>query len=173
LTGRSSISGEEVNRFWAALGLVPVAGGVIRRVGEPMVDVLTRVLKADVADLSKGANGASKAVELTFDKSTRTWTTPAGIDYGPGSVHGNRVQHVLDHAVPNPNKTTHSVFIVDRAEILALVDEAWLVKGNPLPNDPGAYLVPMGRVVGAAGETSVKIIVRPGTNKIITAYPVQ
>lgn len=44
--------------------------------------------------------------------------------------------------------------------------------GAPLPNDPGAYIVPMGRTVGTAGESAVKIIVRPGTNQIITAYPV-
>lgn len=117
--------------------------------------------------------GATQAVELAFDKSTRTWTTPAGLDYGPGSVHGNRVKHVLDHAVPNPNKTTHSVFNVDRKEVLGLVDEAWLARSKPLPNDPGAYVVPMGRTVGTAGETNIKIIVRPGTTKIITAYPWQ
>ncbi len=122
---------------------------------------------------ANGANSAPKAVELTFDKGTRTWTTPAGIDYGPGSVHGNRVQHVLDHAVPNPNKTTHSVFNVERKEVLGLIDEAWLKKGNPLPNDPGAYVVPMGRIIGTGGENGIKIIVRPGTNKIITAYPIQ
>ncbi len=122
---------------------------------------------------ANGANSAPKAVELTFDKGTRTWTTPAGIDYGPGSVHGNRVQHVLDHAVPNPNKTTHSVFNVERKEVLGLIDEAWLKKGNPLPNDPGAYVVPMGRIIGTGGENGIKIIVRPGTNKIITAYLIQ
>jgi hypothetical protein len=40
-----------------------------------------------------------------------------------------------------------------------------------LPNDPGAYVVSMGRTIGTAGETNIKIIVRPGTNQIITAYP--
>ena len=83
------------------------------------------------------------------------------------------MQHVLDHTVPNPSKTTHSVFNVDRKEVLGLVDEAWLAKGNPLLNDPGTYIVPMGRTVGTAGESNVKIIVRPGTNKIITAFPFQ
>ncbi|PTT88188.1 hypothetical protein DBR42_10270, partial [Pelomonas sp. HMWF004] len=123
--------------------------------------------------IPNGANSAPVTAELTFDKATRTWTTPAGIDYGPGSVDGNRVKHVLEHAEPNPNKTTHTVFNVERKEVLGLVDEAWLAKSNPLPNDPGAYVVPMGRVIGTAGETSIKIIVRPGTNKIITAYPIQ
>ena len=73
--------------------------------------------------------------------------------------------------MPNPSKTTHSVFSVDRKEVLGVVDEAWRAKGSPLPNDPGAYVVSMGRTIGTAGETNIKIIVRPGTNQIITAYP--
>ena len=119
-----------------------------------------------------GAKATGGAVELTFDKATRTWTTPAGLDYGQGSVQGNRVLHVLEHAEPNPAKTTHSVFSMDRKEILGAVDEAWRKKGSPVSGDPGAYVVPMGRPIGTTGETSIKIIVRPGTNKVITAYPV-
>jgi filamentous hemagglutinin len=40
VTGNSSITGEEANRFWAAVGLAPVAGGMIRRVGEPTVEAI-------------------------------------------------------------------------------------------------------------------------------------
>lgn len=47
------------------------------------------------------------------------------------------------------------------------------MRGAPLPDDPGAYIVAMGgRTVGIAGETAIRIVVRPGTNKIITAHPV-
>ena len=120
-----------------------------------------------------GAKEAGGALELAFDKATRTWTTPAGLDYGQGSAQGNRVLHVLEHARPNPAKTTHSVFSMDRKEILGAVDEAWLKKGSPVVGDPGAYVVPMGRVIGTSGETSIKIIVRPGTSKVITAYPIK
>ncbi|TSD80535.1 hypothetical protein FFI16_010555 [Pseudomonas sp. KBS0710] len=63
-------------------------------------------------------------------------------------------------------------FSMDRKEILGAVDEAWLKKGSPVSSDPGAYVVPMGRAIGTSGETSIKIIVLPGTNKVITAYPV-
>jgi hypothetical protein len=42
---------------------------------------------------------------------------------------------------------------------------------------PGAsgrkITVPMGRVVGTAGETSVVLIVEKGTSEIVTAYPVK
>lgn len=84
----------------------------------------------------------------------------------------NRVQHVLRHAEADPSRATHSVFNVGRNKVLGLVDEAWGMRGSPLANDPGAYIVPMGRTVGTAGENAVKIIVRPGTNEIITSYPV-
>ena len=43
-TGRSSITGEEVSRLWASLGLIPVAG-TLKRVGEPAVDGLQAIAK--------------------------------------------------------------------------------------------------------------------------------
>lgn len=100
-----------------------------------------------------------------------TWTSTAGLVYGPDKNFGNRVQHVLAHTAPDPTKPIQTVFSVNKNELLGLVDEAWLKKGNPLPNDPGAYLVDMGKVIGTNGETTIKIIVKPGTNQIITAYP--
>ena len=45
-------------------------------------------------------------------------------------------------------------------------------QAQPMPNDPGAYVVPMGRSIGKNGKTRVKTITRPGTNEVITAYPV-
>ncbi|CAO3947873.1 hemagglutinin repeat-containing protein [Achromobacter mucicolens] len=139
----------------------------------PEVAEMAILVGSAVAGTIKGAKASGGAVELAFDKATRTWKTPAGLDYGQGSVQGNRVLHVLEHAEPNPAKTTHSVFSMDRKEILGVVDEAWLKKGSPVVGDPGAYVVPMGRPIGTSGETSIKIIVRPGTNQVITAYPVK
>lgn len=46
-------------------------------------------------------------------------------------------------------------------------------ESSPVIGDSGAYVVPMGRAIGASGETSIKIIVRPGTSQLITAYPVK
>ena len=53
-----------------------------------------------------------------------------------------------------------------------MVDEAWAKRGQSLANGPGAYVIPMGRAIGSAGETNIKIITRPGTNEVIAAYPV-
>ena len=110
-------------------------------------------------------------IKLIFDKSRTIWTTPAGLDYGLGSIHGNRIKHILAHAVPDPRKVTHSVFNVPRNKILPLIDEAWKMRRNPIPNDPGVYMINMGRVIGTKGETILRIVVKPNTNKIITAYP--
>ncbi|YCH22787.1 hemagglutinin repeat-containing protein [Pseudomonas sp. D1-3] len=151
--------------------LIDLAAGEIGSLTKKVAGKAVGVVSGGQQGTGPKANGG--AVELSFDKATRSWTTPAGLDYGQGSIHGNRVKHVLDHAVPNPNKTTHSVFNVDRKEILGLIDQAWLKKGSPVSGDPGAYVVPMGRVIGTSGETSIRIIVRPGTNQIITAYPVK
>jgi hypothetical protein len=101
-----------------------------------------------------------------------TWRSSAGVIYGQGSKHGNRVKHVLAHAVPDPSKKSHSVFVGGRKNVLPLIDEAWLKRSAPLATDPGAYVIDMGRPIGAAGEQNIKIIVRPGTSEIITAYPV-
>ena len=108
---------------------------------------------------------------LTFNKANKSWETPGGLIYGQGSIEGNRVKHVLEHAVPNPNKSTHSVFNMPKNQILKTIDEAWAKKGVPVPGDSGAYVVPMGRVVGTAGEANIRVVVKPGTNEIITAYP--
>jgi len=93
--------------------------------------------------------------------------------YGLDKKFGNRVNHILAHTKPNPNKANHTVFNVDKTKVLGVVDEAWARKGQPLPNDPGAYIVPMGRVIGTNGETAVRLVVKPGTNEVITAYPVK
>lgn len=53
-----------------------------------------------------------------------------------------------------------------------MVDEVWAKRGQPLVDDPGAYIVPMGRVIGAAGEANIKITTCPGKNEVISAYPV-
>jgi hypothetical protein len=56
MTGRQTLTGEEANRFWAAIGLVPVAGGIIARVGNTAVDVAQAIRAADTAtDVSRAS----------------------------------------------------------------------------------------------------------------------
>ena len=73
-------------------------------------------------------------------------------------------------------KDFHAVFSVSRSEVLPLLDEAWLsVQAQGLETVQGdtyAYVVNMGRVIGTAGETNLRLVIEPGTSKVITAYPV-
>ncbi len=97
--------------------------------------------------------------------------SPNGLKYGYDPKYGNRVDHVLSHTTPNPNKKTHSVFTAQGDDALNLVDQAWARRGAPEPNDRKAFVVDMGRPVGTNGETRIRIIVDPATNEITTAYP--
>ncbi|MFI8940358.1 polymorphic toxin-type HINT domain-containing protein [Streptomyces syringium] len=98
--------------------------------------------------------------------------SPGGLVYGPGSAHGHRLDHVLAHATPDPSKVKHSVFANgNQRDIVNLIDEGWAKRGAHVPGDPAAFIVPMGKAVGTAGEQSLRIVVAPGTNKIISAYP--
>jgi uncharacterized iron-regulated protein len=102
------------------------------------------------------------------------WKSPAGLIYGLDVKFGTRIKHVFAHAVPDLNKKTHTVFSVPQNKILELVDEAWLKRRAPLSSTiPGAYevyLVNMGRVIGSQGENIMRIVVKPGSTNLITAY---
>lgn len=64
-------------------------------------------------------------------------------------------------------------FNVASDELIALIDEAWLMKKDPLISDSGSYVIDMKKVVGTQGESGIKIIVKPGTAEIKTAYPLK
>ena len=66
-----------------------------------------------------------------------------------------------------------TLFNTSRDKIISLIDEAWLMKKNPLPYDPGSYVINMQRIIGTNGECAIKIIVKPGTAEIKTAYPIK
>ncbi|WP_223838035.1 polymorphic toxin-type HINT domain-containing protein [Streptomyces venezuelae] len=98
--------------------------------------------------------------------------SPGGLEYGPGSVHGHRLDHVMAHTQPDPSKPAHSLFVeTEQAKVLKLLDEAWAKKGAPDPSDPMKYVIDMGRPVGRAGETKLRIVVVAGTGAVITAFP--
>ena len=65
ITGKSSVSGEEASRFWASVGLVPLAGGILERAGASALDVVKAFLAADkVADSTKAAGLINDANRL-------------------------------------------------------------------------------------------------------------
>lgn len=105
------------------------------------------------------------------------WQSTAGLIYDQGSKQGNRVLHVLEHAVPDPSKPLHTVFNVGKDKVLGLVDEAWAMKGSVTPilqkNGNQVFDIPMGKVIGTSGETTIRIVVENGTSKIVTSFPVK
>lgn len=130
------------------------------------------------------ATGGLEEIEETleiFDESSGkltyngdgTWTSNEGIIYGQGSAQGNRVLHILEHLKPNPAKPTHTLFNVDKSELIGLIDEAWVIKGTGTlqPNGNAIFEVDMGRVIGTNGEDTIIIITKGFTNEIVTAYP--
>jgi hypothetical protein len=123
------------------------------------------------------AIGYSATKQASFGKlkfiGKDTWESSQGLIYGYDKKFGNRVLHVLAHGTPNPSKATHTVFNVSKDKILGLIDEAWKMKGSPLSNDPGAYVINMGKIIGTAGETIIKIVIKPGTSEIISAFPIK
>lgn len=120
-------------------------------------------------------DAASNSGKLVFDPATKSWTSPGGLVYGQGPVqHGNRVNHVLDHLVPNPSKATHSIFNVDRTKLIGLLDDAWAKKvgsGVLQPNGNRVWTVDMGRVIGTNGERHIQLVIKDGTTSVITAFP--
>ena len=116
-----------------------------------------------------------KKSDLSFIQlsSEITWVSKGGLVYGPDRKFGSRIQHVLQHTIPNNTKLNHTVFTVPEKELFDLIDFAWSKKRLPLPNDPGTYIVDLGKVIGTLGETAIKIVTIAGTNNILTAYPVK
>jgi hypothetical protein len=99
------------------------------------------------------------------------WESFGGLRFGPGGKQGHYLAHVMEHLAPNLVKLKHSVFDV-QGHLIRTLDEAWAARGAGVVQ--GGYRVfdvNMGRVIGTAGETNLRIVVRNGTSDVITAYP--
>jgi hypothetical protein len=91
-----------------------------------------------------------------------------------------RAEHVALHELDNPAKNTHGVFF---GNAVSIVNEAWSTaqKAGLRAGPNGILTVPMDRQVGILGGMAgseayvplnrVEIVLVPGTNKLITAYP--
>lgn len=137
---------------------------------------------ADEEKEKSSALGKLKEIEDNVFEST------AGLLYVPGGAEGHRLKHVMQHAKDNPSKEVHGVFDGDRDEILAVIDEAFMLakKGGPdvrseKQNGRRVYTVNLrrkvGQVGGAQGERQghpdcrfVRIVLE-NENEVISAYP--
>lgn len=119
----------------------------------------------------------------------KVFETTAGLRYGPGSVDGHRLLHVMEHAKDRPDKPVHGVFEGDEFKVRAMIDEAYLIadlRGPPQAkkNTEGQrtiWKVDMKRKVGYLGGqvgkrkgrpplTGIQLVLE-GQN-VITAYPI-
>lgn len=126
-----------------------------------------------VDEITEGVSEAGKLKSV----GNGVWESTEGLIYGQGSKQGNRVLHVLEHASPDPTKPLHSVFNVSKDKVLGVVDEAWSMRSGVTPtlqkNGNQVFNIPMGRVVGTNGETSIRIVVKNGTSEVVTGFPVK
>ena len=113
-----------------------------------------------------------KSSSLTYN-GDGTWISNEGLVYGQGSQEGNRVKHVMTHKVPNLEKPVHTVFNVEKSEVINLIDEGWLKKGSCVMQGNGnvVYDIDMGRSIGTNGENVLGIITEGYTNNIVSSFP--
>lgn len=136
----------------------------------------------------RGANASEKF--SVKELPGRRFESPAGLIYGPSS-EGNRIDHVMRHAVDDPDRPQqHGVFDVqDKQGVLMLLDEAYEYCQQKASNvsvsregDRTVYTVNMGRRIGYVGgrigkqkqfPACEKIILVLTDRNVITAYPVR
>jgi RHS repeat-associated protein len=119
-----------------------------------------------------------------------TYKSPAGLEYGPdpNPNFASRVDHVLNHAVDQPNRPLHGVFgATTDTGVLQDIDEAYqkVLNNDAFPVQQGnrtVSFVDMGRDIGmvggqagaAAGNPVVQYVqlVTENGNRVISAFPV-
>jgi hypothetical protein len=130
------------------------------------IKVLNLDIKLYICDECDACWLEDQEVSITAFKDLTVFLEEHGLTYEDSEIED------LGYVDSNDKKRNRTFFNVPSNEIIALIDEAWLTKGNHLVNDPGTYVVNMRRIIGTNGESAIKIIVKPGTAEIKTAYPV-
>jgi hypothetical protein len=119
---------------------------------------------------------------LDYRPDLKGWKSHAGLVYGPDTTKSpfrNRIEHVFDHTGPSsiPGKSPHTIFSVEKKELLPLIDDAWLRTGQGvnmgIPQGKyTVYEIPMGRVIGTNNETTIRLVVKSNSSEVVTAYPI-
>lgn len=117
------------------------------------------------------------------------WTTRGGLVIAGRDPDGRtRLSHIMRHAKDSPGRPKHGVFSLPKAGIIGLMDEAWaeIKAGNAESRERGgrvAYTVRFRRQVGYLGGKegrtrgypklrAVLLVIKKGTNRVITFFPV-
>ncbi|MEM1058373.1 MAG: LamG domain-containing protein [Verrucomicrobiota bacterium] len=154
-------------------------------------DDLKRVLAAtgggapDPADLAKVlemfSDGPSKFFSAVAGN-PKGWTTPGGLLYetAPPLSQGHRVSHIYSHTVPGFKSPPHGVFSKNRDELPGFIDIIYSKRNDAgvLNNFHNAnrnndvFRVPSTGAGTATGQDYVFLVLKKGTNKIVSSYPV-
>lgn len=153
ITGRSSVTGEETSRFWAAVGVVPVAGGVLKKVGEPAGDALTAIFKR---------SDAAKDVPLLLN--------------GPIKTTEDGMAHVVErHTVNDVAKFASKSKFNEDEDLLTLINSGTQQRMVQQANGNFARTWDVGRPIGidrVTGEqTSVMTVITRQNGEFVTAFP--
>ncbi|MEW2634473.1 ALF repeat-containing protein, partial [Streptomyces sp. NPDC048389] len=102
--------------------------------------------------------------------------SPGGLVYMRENANRHRIDHIMDHTRPNPDKPLHGVFNEkDQGELLSLIDDAWSRRGSdPIVNRGNkVFPVEYENPIGEGGERFMCIVTRYKSKKyrVITAYP--
>ncbi|VAX37287.1 hypothetical protein MNBD_PLANCTO02-1289 [hydrothermal vent metagenome] len=119
------------------------------------------------------------------------YVSTAGLRYKRGSREGHRTKHVMKHSKDQPNRPgSHGVFNGDRAEIFAVIDEAYSIatkRGPPQvrikkERNRTIYTVHLKRKIGYLGGQTGKRKKNPPLyhirlvlegKDVITAFPIK
>ena len=149
-------------------GMVYATGMVSAPKSEAELAQAAATAQAQLAPLLEGKTSADGA----------EYISPAGLRYGddPSPEFDSRIDHVMAHTRPDPDKPKHSIFLEKNPVlVLKLIDEAWVKREKPESqggnNGRDVYTIAMQRPVGEEGEDAIRIIVEAGTSDIVTAYP--
>ncbi len=131
------------------------------------------------------ATGA-KWTKNTFKLSNNALHLTSGLILKLGSKEGNRLSHVMAHFSNDLTKKFHGVFTIKKSALAETLNEAWdNVQKNgikPIVDEKTGnwvYDVAMNREVGieggklGSGEVldKIKIVTKPNTTEVITAFP--
>ena len=125
---------------------------------------------------------------LKYSRAIESIITKSGLKFVINGVNGeNRIQHVMRHLENDLSRPYHTYFYGDSKIMFAKIDEAWeKIKAEGISyeirNGNWKYVVDMGEVVGRVGGsliegqpiqecTKIAIVVRPGTNQVVTCFP--
>mgnify|MGYP003583194609 CR=1 FL=1 len=150
VTGESSLTGEEASTFWATIGLVPVAGGITRKVFEPIADSAMSAIRtigsegSKFGEASSLANGARLNAQLTgqeiagghaFDKHVIKQSEFGGLGIQTQEQFARHIEAVVANPTASRQLTGGRVAYWDDAS-------GTVVIRNPLAADGGTAFQP-------------------------------